>query len=268
MALSREEIVEAEAIGLLNRLSDWLFVLARLESVGRTPNPEADKRTLARRLTLDLTGLPPDPVILERFLDDQSEEAYEKLVNRLLESEHWGEHRARYRRDAARYADTHGIHIDNYREMYPYRDWVIQAFNENKPFNEFTVEQVAGDLLPNPSLDQLIASGFQRNNITTNEGGAILEEYEAIYAKDRAETTGSVFLGLTVGCATCHDHKFDPIAQSEFYAMTAFFRSTTQYAMDGNVSDTPPILVVPEDEDRGLWQSLRTEAGLIDAEIA
>ena len=244
------------------------FVLARLESVGLTPNPEADKRTLARRLTLDLTGLPPDPVILERFLDDQSEEAYEKLVNRLLESEHWGEHRARYWLDAARYADTHGIHIDNYREMYPYRDWVIQAFNENKPFNEFTVEQVAGDLLPNPSLDQLIASGFQRNNITTNEGGAILEEYEAIYAKDRAETTGSVFLGLTVGCATCHDHKFDPIAQSEFYAMTAFFRNTTQYAMDGNVSDTPPILVVPEDEDRGLWQSLRTEAGLIDAEIA
>ena len=243
------------------------FVLARLESDGLTPNPEADKRTLARRLALDLTGLPLASETLERFLNDHSEEAYEKLVDQLLESEHWGEHRARYWLDAARYADTHGIHIDNYREMYPYRDWVIQAFNENKPFNEFTIEQVAGDLLPDPSLDQLIASGFQRNNITTNEGGAIVEEYEAVYAKDRAETTGSVFLGLTVGCATCHDHKFDPIAQSEFYAMTAFFRNTTQYAMDGNVSDPPPILVVPENEDLELWLALRTEAGMLDAEI-
>ena len=199
------------------------FVLARLESDGLTPNPEADKRTLARRLALDLTGLPLASETLERFLNDHSEEAYEKLVDQLLESEHWGEHRARYWLDAARYADTHGIHIDNYREMYPYRDWVIQAFNENKPFNEFTIEQVAGDLLPDPSLDQLIASGFQRNNITTNEGGAIVEEYEAVYAKDRAETTGSVFLGLTVGCATCHDHKFDPIHQNDYYGMQAIF---------------------------------------------
>ena len=152
--------------------------------------------------------------------------------------------------------------------MYFYRDWVIRAFNDNKPFDEFTVEQIAGDLLPNPTLDQLVATGFHRNNITTNEGGAIPEEYEAIYAKDRAETTGNVFLGLTIGCATCHDHKFDPIAQREFYAMTAFFRNTTQYVMDGNISDPPPVLVVPIDEDRDRWHGLRQEAVDTDALLA
>lgn len=236
------------------------FVLARLEMEGLKPASEADKRTIARRLALDLTGLPIDPGALEGFLVDFSEQAYEKLVDKLLGSRHWGEHRARYWLDAARYGDTHGIHIDNYREMYAYRDWVIQAFNENKSFDDFVVEQIAGDLLPNPTLDQLVATGFHRNNITTNEGGVIPEEYEAIYAKDRADTTGIVFLGLTVGCATCHDHKFDPIAQREFYSMTAFFRNTTQYVMDGNVSDPPPVLVVPTEKDRDLWSELRRKA--------
>ena len=244
------------------------FVLARLESEELTPAGEADRRTLARRVALDLTGLPPDPGTLATFLDDTREGAYERLVDRLLDSPHWGEHRARYWLDAARYGDTHGIHIDNYREMYAYRDWVIKAFNENKPFDEFTVEQIAGDLLPEPTLDQLIATGLQRNNITTNEGGVVLAEYEAIYAKDRAETIGSVFMGLTVGCATCHDHKFDPITQSEFYALTAFFRNTTQYVMDGNISDPPPTLVVPRDEDRDTWYRLRDEAAEIDDALA
>ena len=243
------------------------FVLEKLEAEGLETAPEANKRTIARRVALDLTGLPPDPGALATFLDDSSEEAYETLVDHLLASRHWGEHRARYWLDAARYGDTHGIHIDNYREMYAYRDWVIRAFNQNKPFDEFTVEQLAGDLLQDPTLDQLIATGFQRNNITTNEGGVVPEEYEAVYAKDRAETIGSVFLGLTVGCATCHDHKFDPIAQREFYAMTAFFRNTTQYVMDGNVSDPPPILVVPQDEDRESWYALRQEATEVDAEL-
>ena len=243
------------------------FVLARLDEAGLAPAPEADRRTLARRAALDLTGLPPDPALLDAFVNDPSDNAYEKFVDRLLAAEQWGEHRARYWLDAARYGDTHGIHIDNYREMYPYRDWVIRAFNRNKPFDEFTVEQVAGDLLPEPSLDQLVASGFQRNNITTNEGGVVPEEYEAIYAKDRAETIGNVFMGLTVGCATCHDHKFDPIRQSEFYAMTAFFRNTTQYVMDGNVADPPPILVVPQEEDRNLWYSLREEAAEVEARM-
>ena len=244
------------------------FVLARLETTGLQPAPEADKRTLARRVALDLTGLPPDPGALQSFLSDTSEQAYDRLVDVLLDSKHWGEHRARYWLDAARYGDTHGIHIDNYREMYFYRDWVIRAFNDNKPFDDFAVEQLAGDLLPNPTLEQLVATGFHRNNITTNEGGAIPEEYEAVYAKDRADTTGNVFLGLTIGCATCHDHKFDPIAQREFYAMTAFFRNTTQYVMDGNISDPPPVLVVPTDEDRDRWEELRQEAGDIDARVA
>ena len=243
------------------------FVLARLEAEGLAPAAEAEKRTLARRVALDLTGLPPDPGLLASYLNDTSETAYETLVDRLLQSRHWGEHRARYWLDAARYGDTHGIHIDNYREMFAWRDWTIRAFNENRRFDDFVVEQVAGDLLPEPTLDQLVATGFQRNNITTNEGGVVPEEYEAIYAKDRAETIGNVFLGLTVGCATCHDHKFDPIAQSEFYAMTAFFRNTTQYVMDGNVSDPPPILVVPEDADRDLWRRLREEASGLDAGI-
>jgi mono/diheme cytochrome c family protein len=243
------------------------FILARLDAAGLRPSPDADKRTLARRVALDLTGLPPDPGTLATFLDDTSDTAYETLVDRLLDSRHWGEHRARYWLDAARYGDTHGIHIDNYREMYAYRDWAIRAFNDNKPFDVFTVEQLAGDLLPEPTLDQLVATGFQRNNITTNEGGVVPEEYEAVYAKDRAETTGSVFLGLTVGCATCHDHKFDPIAQREFYAMTAFFRNTTQYVMDGNVSDPPPILVVPDDADRDRWQALRREAADIETQL-
>ena len=244
------------------------FVLARLEAAGLRPAPEADKRTLARRVALDLTGLPPDPGTLASFVSDFSEQAYETLVDRLLDSNHWGEHRARYWLDAARYGDTHGIHYDNYREMYAYRDWVTRALNDNKPLNEFTVEQLAGDLLPNPTLDQLVATGFHRNNITTNEGGAIPEEYEAIYAKDRADTTGSVFLGLTVGCATCHDHKFDPIAQREFYAMTAFFRNTTQYAMDGNLSGAPPVLVIPATGDRDRWHELRQEEADTDAQMA
>ena len=243
------------------------FILARLEKDGLTPAPEADKRTLARRVALDVTGLPPDPGTLESFLGDASEHAYEKLVDRLLDSKHWGEHRARYWLDAARYGDTHGIHVDNYREMWPYRDWAIRAFNDNKPFDEFTVEQIAGDLLPNPTLDQLVATGFHRCNITTNEGGVIPEEYEAIYAKDRADTTGIVFLGLTVGCATCHDHKFDPIRQREFYSLTAFFRNTTQYVMDGNLSDPPPVLVVPTDNDRDRWHEIRREAAKTEAQM-
>ena len=240
------------------------FILARLEEDGLAPAEEADRRTLARRAALDLTGLPPDPGTLATFLADTEDGAYERLVDRLLASAHWGEHRARYWLDAARYGDTHGIHIDNYREMYAYRDWVIKAFNENLPFDRFTVDQIAGDLLPEPTLDQLIATGFQRNNITTNEGGVVIEEYEAIYAKDRAETIGSVFMGLTVGCATCHDHKFDPISQREFYALTAFFRNTTQYVMDGNISDPPPTLVVPHEDDRDTWYRLRQEVGELE----
>jgi hypothetical protein len=239
------------------------FILASLERAGLAPAPEADRRTLIRRATLDLTGLPPTPEEVDAFLADSSPNAYEKALDRLLASPHWGEHRGRYWLDAARYADTHGIHIDNYREIWPYRDWVIDAFNRNLPFDRFTIEQLAGDLLPNATLEQRIATGFQRCNPTTNEAGAIQDEYEAIYAKDRVDTTGAVWLGLTVGCATCHDHKYDPILQRDFYAMTAFFRNTTQFTFDGNIAEVAPIAIVPSPQDRAEYDGLvAKQAGL------
>jgi hypothetical protein len=232
------------------------FILAELEKRGLQPAPEADRRTLARRLSLDLTGLPPTPEEVEAFVKDVAPDAYEQLVDRLLKSPHWGEHRGRYWLDAARYADTHGIHFDNYREMWVYRDWVINAFNRNLPFDQFTIEQLAGDLLPNRTLDQIIASGFNRCNITTNEGGVIPEEYLVLYTRDRTETTSQIWLGLTANCAVCHDHKFDPLSQKEFYQMAAFFNNTTQGAMDGNIRDTPPIIPVPRPEDRPRFEAL------------
>jgi hypothetical protein len=236
------------------------FILARLEREGLAPAPEADRRTLARRVSLDLTGLPPTPEAVEAFVDDQSPDAYEKLVDRLLASPRWGEHRARYWLDAARYADSNGIHIDNYREIWPYRDWVINAFNQNLPFDQFTIEQLAGDLLPyhTPAQhrEQQTASGFNRCNITTSEGGAIDDEYYVLYTRDRTETTSQVWLGLTAGCAVCHDHKYDRFTQKEFYSMSAFFNNTTQKAMDGNVKDTPPIVIVPTKADQARWDAL------------
>ncbi len=190
------------------------FILARLEQQGLAPAPPADRYTLARRLSLDLIGLPPEPAEVERFVNDMSADAYERYVDRLLVMPEWGEHRGRYWLDVARYGDTHGIHNDNYREMWSYRQWVIQALNQNMPFDRFTIEQLAGDLLPNRTLEQQIASGFNRCNITTSEGGAIDEEYRVLYTRDRTETTSQVWLGLTTGCAVCHDHKFDPISQA------------------------------------------------------
>jgi hypothetical protein len=226
------------------------FVLARLRAAGLEPAPEADRRTLARRLSYDLTGLPPDPDEVQRFLDDDAPDAYERLVRRWIDTPQWGEHRARYWLDVARYADTHGIHFDNYREMWAYRDWVIAAFERDLPFDTFTLEQLAGDLLPAPTLDQRVATGFLRCNITTNEGGIIDEEYQVLYARDRTETFGQAWLGLSLGCAVCHDHKYDPLRQREFYALSAFFDNTTQAVRDGNVKDTPPVLPVPLAGDR------------------
>jgi mono/diheme cytochrome c family protein len=235
------------------------FILAELEKRGLKPALEADRRTLARRLSLDLTGLPPSPEEVETFVKDTRKDAYERYVDQLLRSPHWGEHRGRYWLDAARYADSNGIHFDNYREIWSYRDWVIDAFNRNLSFDRFTVEQLAGDLLPTPTLDQKVATGFNRCNITTNEGGVIPEEYLVLYTRDRTETVSQVWMGLTAGCAVCHDHKFDPLSQREFYQMAAFFNNTTQGAMDGNVKDTPPVIVVPRREDRVRWPILSRE---------
>ena len=209
------------------------FILAKLEEKGLAPAPAENRRALIRRVALDTTGLPPKPAEIEAFLQDTSANAYERMVDRYLASPHYGEHRARYWLDAARYGDTHGIHVDNYREIWPYRDWVIAAFNRNLPFDQFTIEQLAGDLLPNPTLDQRIATGFQRCNVTTNEVGIIDDEYAEIYAKDRADTVGAVWLGMTVGCATCHDHKFDPILQKDFYALGAFFTAGLELTQPG-----------------------------------
>jgi hypothetical protein len=235
------------------------FVLAELEKRGLTPAPEADRWTLGRRVSLDLTGLPPEPAELEAFVKDTRPDAYERYVDKLLESPQYGEHRAHYWLDAARYADTHGIHFDNFREMYAYRDWVIQAFNKNMRFDQFTIEQIAGDLLPNRTLDQQVATGFNRCHITSNEGGLIPEEYLVLYTRDRTETTSFVWMGLTANCCVCHDHKFDPISQKEFYAMSAFFNNTTQGAMDGNIKDTPPVVLVPSLDDRPRWDAVKKD---------
>lgn len=244
------------------------FILARLEKEKLKPNPEADRRTLIRRVTLDLTGLPPTPDEVAAFVQDKSTNAYEKVVDRLLASPRWGEQRAHYWLDVARYGDTHGIHFDNYREMWTYRDWVINAFNQNMPFDEFTIENLAGDLLPHATRDQQIGSGFNRCNITSNEGGLIPEEYLVLYARDRTETTAQTWLGLTAGCAVCHDHKYDPLTQKDFYSLSAFFNNTTQAAMDGNIKDTPPIIPVPRPEDDRRWQQLGEELPAAEEAVA
>jgi hypothetical protein len=236
------------------------FILQKLEAARLAPAAEADPRTLIRRVTLDVTGLPPEPSDVDAFVADfaqRGDAALSDAVDRLMQSPAWGEHRARYWLDNARYGDTHGLHFDNYREMYPYRDWVIRSFNANQPFDQFTIEQLAGDLLPNPTDDQRIATGFQRCNITTNEGGTIDEENMAIYASDRVQTFGWVYLGLTTNCCQCHDHKFDPITMKDYYSLAAFFRNTTQPPKDGNVKDgRGPVIVVPSAEDGPRWKAL------------
>ena len=221
------------------------FVLAKLEAEGLKPSPEADKATLLRRVTFDLTGLPPTAPEIDAFLRDKSPQAYEKVVDRLLASPHYGERMAMQWLDLARYADTHGYHIDSHREMWHWRDWVINAFNQNMPFDEFTVDQLAGDLLPHPTLDQRIATGFNRNHMINFEGGAIPEEYQNEYVVDRVEATSVTWLGMTMGCARCHDHKFDPIKQKDFYRFYAFFNTISEKGLDGRKGNAQPYVQVP-----------------------
>ena len=202
------------------------FVLARLEAEGLSPSPEADRRTLARRVYLDLIGLPPAPEQLDAFLKDPSPDAYERVVNELFDSPHYGERWASVWLDLARYADSKGYEADRLRRIWPYRDWVIRALNGNMPFDQFTIVQLAGDLLPAPTCDQLIATGFHRNTMTNDEGGTDDEEFRDAAVKDRVATTGQVWMGLTWGCAQCHSHKFDPLSHKEFYQLYAFFNQT------------------------------------------
>lgn len=264
----RPEVPQIQGASLAIRNPIDAFVNEKLMGNGLSMNPQADRRTLARRLALDLTGLPPTPDQVDRFVQDTSADYFEKYVDALLASKHWGEHRGRYWLDAARYADTHGLHFDNYREMWPYRDWVINAFNRNQPYDQFVIEQIAGDLLKNPTLDQRVATGFQRCNITTNEGGTIEAENLAMYANDRVTTTGWVFLGLTTNCGACHDHKFDPFKQKDFYSMAAFYRNTKQTGFDRNWREGDGALVVPTtDHDRQRWTEIPKElkkVGLVE----
>src|SRR5438445_3667727 len=239
------------------------FVLARLEKEGLQPSPEADKTTLIRRASFDLTGLPPTPQEVDAFLADKSPGAYDKLVDRLLDSPSYGEHEARYWLDAARYADSHGFHIDSDRSMWKYREWLINAFNQNMPFDEFTTEQLAGDLLPNATTDQKIASGYVRCNMSTGEGGAIEEEYKSKYTFDRVETTSTIWLGLTMTCARCHTHKYDPIQHREYYGLYALFNNLDESIMDGNRPNPDPFIKLPsrEQAERQEWLKRRIDDG-------
>lgn len=243
------------------------FLKDRLAMEGLEFSEEADKETLIRRVSLDLTGLPPTPVEVERFLANSSANAYVEWVDELQSRVTYGEHMARYWLDLARYADTHGLHLDNERSMWPYRDWVVRAINENVSFADFTRWQLAGDLLPAPTDDQLIASGFNRCNVTTSEGGSINDEWIYRYAVDRTSTAVEVWMGLTAGCAVCHDHKFDPLSTKEFYSLYAFFHSAADPAMDGNIIDTPPILKLIAERDRAKMRDLESRLADIDEEF-
>ena len=234
------------------------FIAAGLTAQGAGLAEEAGKPTLARRAALVLTGLPPEPEVLAAYLADETPEAYERLVDTLLADPGYGEHQARYWLDAVRYGDTHGLHLDNKRGIYPYRDWIIQALNANQPLDEFITWQLAGDLLPDPSLEQLVATGYVRMNPTTSEGGAIPEEFQAKNNFDRVETLGTAFLGMSLICSRCHTHKYDPIPQEEYYQLMAFFNSTAEAPLDGNSYDYRPNVKAPSDiKDWETWRALR-----------
>ena len=240
------------------------FVLARLDQEGLSPQVEADRHTLARRLHLDLTGLPPRWDEVQAFVQDAAPNAYEKMVDRLLASPHYGEHLARGWLDLARYADSNGYQVDLARSIWPYREWVINAFNRNQPFDQFTIEQLAGDLLPNPTLEQKIATGFNRNTKINDEGGGDAEEYRVKAVKDRVATLGTAWLGLTLNCAECHTHKYDPISHDEYYQFYAFFNNTT----DGGNYNVAPTVEVPKPDLRDALQYVSNRLDRTKLELA
>ena len=231
------------------------FVAAKLLEHRLALSPPEDPRALVRRLSLDTSGLLPDPSEVEAFAANPSDAAYEALVDQFLAAPTAAEHRARYWLDYARYSDTNGLHFDNYRSIWPYRDYVIRSFAENKPFDQFVREQLAGDLLPNSTVDQIVATGYIRCAVTTNEGGTIREEVETNLSRDRVEAFGADFLGLTVGCATCHDHKFDPTLQKDFYSLTAFFNNIDGKAWDENIHNSRPVLNLPQPDKRPAFEA-------------
>ncbi len=242
---------------------DYL-ILRRLDQEGLSPSPEADKTALARRLSFDLTGLPPAIAEVDVFVADNSPGAYEKLVDRLLSSPRYGERMAQKWLDLARYADTNGYHIDNHRDMWRYREWVIGAFNRNLPFDQFTTEQIAGDLLPGSTLEQKIASGFHRNVMVNFEGGADPAEYLTKYIVDRVTTTATVWLGSTLACTECHDHKYDPFTQREFYQLYAYFNNVPEQGLDGQKENPVPSIRVPSPEQTAQLDDLRRQLASVD----
>ena len=239
------------------------FILARLEREGLAPSPAADREALIRRVTYDLTGLPPTPEETAAFLADQSPEAYERVVDRLLASPRYGEHRARYWLDVARYGDSHGLHADTERSVWAYRDYVIRAFNQNKPFDQFTRENLAGDMLPAANLDQQLASAYVRLGVSTGEGGVLAEEVRVNNQRERVEAFGAAYLGLTTGCAACHDHKFDPLSQKDHYRLTAFFNNLTESPLNGEKVDWPPSIKLPAQADLAEYNRLLSQKAAI-----
>jgi hypothetical protein len=245
------------------------FILARLEQEGVRPSPEAGRETLLRRLSLDITGLPPTPAETRAFLADTSADAYEKVVDRLLASPHYGERWGRHWLDLARYADSDGYTIDGPRQIWKYRDWVIHALNRDLPFDQFTIEQIAGDLLPNATTDQLIATGFHRNTTSNFEGGIDFEQYRVEAVADRVATTGAAFLGLTLGCARCHDHKYDPVSQREFYQLFAFFNNTDEITTEAERSEFHrPVLELPTPEESARRAAHKAQVTALRRELA
>jgi hypothetical protein len=240
------------------------FVLAKLETQGLKPAPEADRTTLLRRVSMDLTGLPPTPEEVEAFERDRSPNAYERAVERLLASVHYGEHQAAAWLDVARYADTHGYQDDGLRTMWPYRDWVIRAFNQNLPYDQFVTWQLAGDLLPNPTKDQLIATAFNRNHQQSQEGGIVPEEYHVEYVADRVNTFGKAFLAHTTECARCHDHKYDPISQKDYFSLYAFFNTVNEYGQIPYNGEPSPHLTVARPETEAKLKGVRAQLARLD----
>ncbi len=249
------------------------FILSKLEREGLAPSPAADRVTLIRRVTLDLTGLPPTLAEVDAFVADTSPQAYEIVVDRLLQSRRFGERMAVDWLDAARFADTHGFHIDSGRDMTRWRDWVIEAYNSNLPFDQFTIQQLAGDLLPEAAspeqtISQRIASGFNRNHMINFEGGAIPAEYHNAYIVDRVSTTSTVWLGLSVACAQCHDHKYDPITQRDFYSLYAFFHNVPENGLDGSKGNAAPLLKTPSVEQQAKLNELRAGIASLEKQLA
>ena len=254
----RPRMPDHQAGSLIRNPIDSL-VLDRLNQEGLGQSPPADRRTIARRAALDLTGLPADPQVVEAYVADDAPGSLERFLNRVLASPRFGEHMAAMWLDAARYADTNGYQTDGTRFMWRWRDWVIDAFNRNLPFDRFTIEQLAGDMLPGATRDQIIASGFNRNHRTTAEGGSVNEEFRVEYVADRTETTATVWLGLTLGCARCHDHKFDPLSQEEYYRFFAYFNNVPEKGMVWNFGNEDPIIRAPTPEQELRLSELEDE---------